>query len=165
MHDQRHVLAVVGAHVGEPEPGGHLHVVLDRSHLPAATEHVGHVEVDLGAVERALAFPDHVAELVPLERVLEPPFRRVPLLVRPEAILRTRRELGMGLESEQAVQVAHVVDAAVDLGRDLLLGAEDVRVVLRDVANAREAVQRSGELVAVQRCSLCVADRQVAVAP
>ena len=100
-----------------------------------------------------------VAELVPLERVLEPPFRRVPLLVRPEAILRTRRELGMGLQSEQAVQIAHIVDAPVDLCRDLLLGAEDVRVVLSHVANARQAMERSGELVSVQWCSLCVADR------
>ena len=55
------------------------------------------------------------------------------------------------------------MQASISAG-DLLLGAEDVRVVLGDVADAEEAVQRAGELVPVQRRALGVADRQVAVA-
>ena len=43
-------------------------------------------------------------------------------------------------------------DQVVDLqalGGELLLGAEDVRVVLREGAHAHQAVQRAGRLVAV----------------
>ena len=46
---------------------------------------------------------------------------------------------------------------------DLLLGAEDVRVVLDEVADAQQAVQRAARLVAVHEAGLGVADRQVAV--
>ena len=43
--------------------------------------------------------------------------------------------------------------------------AEDVRVVLDEVAHAQQAVQRAGQLVAVQQPRLGVAHRQVAVGP
>ena len=46
---------------------------------------------------------------------------------------------------------------------DLILGAEDVGVVLGDVADAQQAVQRAARLVAVHEAGLAVADRQVAV--
>ena len=55
------------------------------------------------------------------------------------------------------------LEAADDLFLDLVLGAEDVRVVLRDVPHAQQAVQRAGRLVAVHEALLGVADRQVAV--
>jgi hypothetical protein len=50
------------------------------------------------------------------------------------------------------------------LRRDLLVGAEDVGVVLHEAAHAQHAVQRAGRLVAVARAELGHADRQVAVA-
>ena len=50
-----------------------------------------------------------------------------------------------------------------DLVLDLLRSAEDVGVVLRDVADAQQAVQRAARLVAVHEPRLGVADRQVAV--
>src|SRR6185436_4339211 len=43
--------------------------------------------------------------------------------------------------------------------------AEDVRVVLRHVAHAQQAVKRARRLVAVQRRRLGIAQRQVTVAP
>ena len=46
---------------------------------------------------------------------------------------------------------------------DLLLGAEDVRVVLDEVPHAQQAVQRAARLVAVQVAGLGVAQRQLAV--
>ena len=57
------------------------------------------------------------------------------------------------------------VDRRVDLLGHLILGAEDVGVVLRDEADTREPVQRAGELVPMQRRRLGIADRQLAVAP
>ncbi len=47
---------------------------------------------------------------------------------------------------------------------DLVLGAEDMRVVLREAAHAHDAVQRARRLVAVARSELGHAQRQVAVA-
>ena len=46
---------------------------------------------------------------------------------------------------------------------DLVLGAEDVRVVLGEAAHAHEAVQRAVRLVAVAGAELGQAERQVAV--
>ena len=74
--DDRRVLGVVGAHVGEAEALRHLRVELDRPHLPRAAERVVHVQVDLRPVEGALALADHVRELVPLERGLQVPSAR-----------------------------------------------------------------------------------------
>ena len=51
-----------------------------------------------------------------------------------------------------------------DLVLNLLGGAEDVGVVLGEVAHAEEAVQHAGELVAVDQAELGHAQRQVAVA-
>ena len=61
----------LSTHVRQPELDGHLIVELDRPHLPAPAEDVGHVEVDLGPVERALTGRDHVLEAVPLQSCFE----------------------------------------------------------------------------------------------
>ena len=50
------------------------------------------------------------------------------------------------------------------LGLDLVLGAEDVAIVLGEAAHAHDAVQRAGRLVAVAGAELAIAHRQVAVA-
>ena len=47
---------------------------------------------------------------------------------------------------------------------DLVFGAEDVAIVLRETAHAHDAVQAAGGLVAVAGAELAVAQRQVAVA-
>ena len=49
------------------------------------------------------------------------------------------------------------------LRRQLLLGAEDMRVVLREAAHAHQPVQRAGRLVAMHVAELGKPDRQVAV--
>src|SRR5579862_1823751 len=160
----RRVLLVVGAHEAAADPRRLLRVELDRPHLPGAAKRVGHVQVDLRAVERAVARVELVLERPTLERRLQRRLGEVPLLVGPELVVGTRRELEARLELEQVVQVLRVVEAAEDLVLDLLACAEDVRVVLRHDPDARQAVQRAGELVAVQRRRLGVAKWQLAVA-
>ena len=49
-------------------------------------------------------------------------------------------------------------------GSDLLLGAEDVAVVLGERPHPHDAVQRPGGLVAVARAEFAEAQRQVAIA-
>jgi hypothetical protein len=87
----------------------------------------------------------------------------IPERVIAEALLRPRRELDPRLEAEQAVDLEAEVDAAGNLVADLLLGAEDVRVVLREGARAQQAVEGAGGLLAVQQAGLGEAQRQIAV--
>ena len=54
------VLLVVRAHVLQLEALGELGVELDGAALPGAAQGVGQVEVQLGAVEGAVALVDHV---------------------------------------------------------------------------------------------------------
>ena len=123
VDDEDRVLLVVRAHVGETEAGRHLRVELDRAELPRALEHVGDVEVDLRPVERALPRADEVLDLVPLERLDELALGEVPLLVGAELVVGPRRELGPRLDPEEAVEVAEVLETAVELGVDLLLAS------------------------------------------
>src|SRR5581483_5808147 len=151
VDDVGRVLLVVGAHVAAADAAGLLRVELDRPHLPGAAERVGHVQVDLRSVERTVAGVQLVVEAPTVERRLECALGEVPLLVGAELVVRPRRELEPRLELEQVVEEFRVVETAEDLVLDLLARAEDVRVVLRDDADARQPVQGAGELVAVQR--------------
>ena len=61
------VLLAVCAGVFQLEPLGHLHIQLDGAALPGASQGVGQMEVQLGAVEGAVALVDdkvlaHVAD-------------------------------------------------------------------------------------------------------
>ena len=58
----RPVLGVVGARVGELEALGHVVVELHGAELPRAADRVGHVQVDLRAVEGAVALVEVVLE-------------------------------------------------------------------------------------------------------
>ena len=123
-----------------------------------------HVQVDLRAVERAVALVHGVREAAALERLRERRLGDVPFLVGAELVLRARRELDQDLQPELVVDRVAEVEAAEDLVLDLLGRAEDVRVVLREHAHAQQAVQRAGQLVAVQDAGLGEAQRQLAVA-
>ena len=71
VDDHRAVLGVVGADVFQVEVL-RLHVVeLDRRALPLPADRVGHVEVDLRPVERAVLLVDRVRDAGLLERRLE----------------------------------------------------------------------------------------------
>ncbi len=122
------------------------------------------MQVDLRAVERSLALADLVLELVVLQRLLQRALGAVPLLVGTEPLFRTSRQFGVWDEAEEVVQVAGEVHHPRDLVLDLILGDEHVRVVLRDVLDAQQAVQGSALLVAVESRRLGEPQRQLAVA-
>jgi hypothetical protein len=86
----RAVLGVVGARVGEVEALGHLEVHLHRAELPGAAQRVGHVQVDLGPVEGAVALVDRVLEALVLERARQQRLRLVPLRVVADPVLGPR---------------------------------------------------------------------------
>ena len=96
----------------------------------------------------------HSARLGPVpDRVLAGPDRRPVGEVDPHV-----------LESEVAVDALQQFAEVLGLGRDLVLGAEDVGVVLRERAHPHQAVQGARGLVAVAGAELGHPQGQVAVA-
>ena len=163
MDHHRPVLGVVRARVLQPEALWHRIVELDRSQLPRAADRVGHVQVDLRSVEGAVALVQLVREPLATQGALERALGGVPHLVRADALLRPGGQLEPRLEAEDLVQEEPEVEAADDLVLDLLLGAEDVGVVLGEGAHPQQAVQHPAGLVAVDQAGLRVPDRKVPV--
>src|SRR5437762_2528600 len=153
----------VGVDVFEREAVRLLEVDLDGRNLPAPSQRVLDVDVDLGAVERALARVQLVGEAVSLERLVERGLRRVPLRLGPEPFRGPRRELERRLEVEGLVPLAHQLQQRRDLVLELVEAAVDVGVVLRELADAEEPRQRARPLVAVQPAHVGEAQGQVAV--
>ena len=152
----RHVLRVVGARVGQAEALGHVVVELDGAELPRAAERVGHVQVDLRRVERALPLGDRVLVPAGAQRLLEHALGLVPEGVVAQAVVGVgpRRKLDVDREVEQRVDVVGECHARSNLVGHLVLAAEDVRVVLDEVADAQQAVQRPGRLAPVKQPGL-----------
>ena len=93
VHHRRPVLGVVVAGVDHVEPLGHLVVELDRAHLPRPADRVGHVQVDLGAVEGAVALVQLVLHARPRERARERRLGPVPQGVVADPVVGPGREL------------------------------------------------------------------------
>ena len=161
---RRDMLGVVLAGIADAEPAGHLEVELDGAHLPRAADRVGHVQVDLRPVERAVARVQLEGDAGAFQRASQRPLGRVPHRVVADPLLGPSRQLDAQVEVEDAVDLLGQLQAADHLVLDLGVGAEDVGVVLGDVAHAHEAVQRSGRLVAVHETLLGQPQRQIAVA-
>jgi hypothetical protein len=123
------------------------------------------VQVDLRPVEDALALSDAVLDAVVLQRLRQRALGVVPERVVAQAIVGPRRQLGVHREVEHPVDLVGEGQHLRDLVLDLLLGAEDVGVVLDEVAHPHEAVQRAARLAAVQQPGLGVAHGQVAIRP
>ena len=167
QHDRAMLLAVLGD-IGGVEPFGQHAVGLDRADLPGAADRVGQVPFQLGRIERAFA-----GQFLPAvfgrgeagggNRIAQFGFGLVPHFLGAEAIFRAQRQLDRIGKPEvlvdavgQRAEGAHFLD-------DLVLAAEDVRIVLGELAHAHQPVQRAVRLVAVAAAVLVDAQRQVAV--
>lgn len=177
----------------EVEALGELEVELDGRALERAAEGVPNLDVDLGAVERAVArvqFPLARVELVQrLRQLLEEEGWRsamyvhvregikedeeketktyclglVPGLDVPKVVLRAGGKLEGELEAEEAIDVLHEIEERRDLLLDLRGHAEDVRVVLHEATDAREAGECARRLVPVEDAELSHTDGQLLV--
>src|SRR5690242_8109710 len=101
-HDRTLGLAV-RVDVLERKPVRLLEVDLDRRDLPSPAERVLDIDVDLRAIEGAVARIELEGQPVRAQRVLEPALGNLPLLVRAERFLRPRRELEERFEAERLV--------------------------------------------------------------
>ena len=164
-HD-RAVLGVVLADVGEVEALGRDVVELDGAQLPLAADAVGDVEVDLRAVERAVARLELVRQArASSSAALSAASARSQSASSPMRFSGRVASLRRVLEPERVVDAGRAAATKrFDLVGDLILGAVDVRVVLRELAHAGEAAERARRLVAVQHVLGVQAQRQLAVA-
>ena len=164
MQHERRRLGVLGSAVGQAEARGEVEVDLDRRALPRAADGVLELDVDLGAVEGAVALVDLEVDAALLQRLDQRVGGNLPVLVLADRLLGTRGDLGGVLEAEDAHHVVDEIEHADDLVVDLLGGAEDVRVVLSEATSAHEPVYDAGKLVAVDGAELADPHRQIAVA-
>ena len=162
-------LAAAG-HVGDVETARQIEIELDGRELPRPSDSVDHLDVDLRAVEDRLAVHALVREPASFDRLFECRLRHVPLFVGPRVLRRIGRvahaQLDRKLVEAEARQQRRCAKSrvSVDLARQLLGCAEDVRVVLCEAAYAQQPVQRARELVPVHGPHLGDANRQLAVA-
>src|SRR5271166_1468780 len=104
------------------------------------------MHVDLGAVEGSIALVDRVGEAVAVQRSRQRRLAAIPQLVGPDPLLRPGRELEPDVDVEDPVGGEGELEHARDLILDLVLGAEQVRVVLSEVTYPEETVEGSAGL-------------------
>src|SRR5690554_2502507 len=142
-----------------------VEVQLQGTALPDAVEAVAQGEFDLGAVEGALAGLQLPLQAGGVKRRLEARLGAIPHLGLAEEVIGTGGELELHVvEAELLVDLEGQGDEVLGLRLYLLLGAEDMGVVLGEGAHPHQAVQRAGGLVAVAAAELRQAQRQVPVA-
>ena len=116
---------------------------LDRGDLPGAAERVVHADVDLGPVEAAAAGVDTVGEAVAAQRLDERGLGVVPLRLGPQPLLGPGGQLVGRLQVEGLVPLTHQLEQRGDLVLQLVGPAEDVGVVLGELAHPHQAGQRA----------------------
>ena len=160
----------IGRRVLQVEAVGLVEVVLDRRHLPGATDRVLNLHGDLGAVEGGAARIRNQVEAGRRAGVLEGLRGSRPILIRADelvlllAVLVARGQLQVEVfEAESRENRQEELDLGADLLRGLLRRAVGVRVVLREAAHAGQAVDDTALLVAVIVAQLVEAQGQLAV--
>src|SRR5207245_2922780 len=114
LADDEHVRDLPDLRLADPVAELLIAVVELRS-----PERVQNVDVDFGPVERSVARVEVIREPIRLQRVVQGPLGRLPLLVRPHRFRRPRRELEEGVEREGLVPVANQFKKLPDLVLEL----------------------------------------------
>ena len=155
QHDRAVLLAVL-ADVVRVEPLGQHAVGLDRADLPGAADRVGQVPFELGRVERAFAgqlFPAVFARwrgpAAATASRSSASARSHISSVPKRCSGRSASLIAVALEAELAVDAVGELAERAHFLDDLVLAAEDVRVVLGELAHPHQPVQRAVRLVAV----------------
>lgn len=143
------LLGSVGVHVLQVKVERHLEVKLHGTALPGTSERVLQVEVDLGAVEGAVALVDLVVHTQLLQSGAQALLSARPVLVRTHGVLGAGGKLDMILKAKLLVHGVDEVDNAHDLVGQLVGTHKQVGVVLVKAAHAEQAVQGAAQLVTV----------------
>src|SRR3954452_12798838 len=167
-HDRPMPLAIL-ADVGRVQQLGQYTIGLQRADLPGTADRILEVPLKLRRIEGPFA-----RKLLPAELVVRHPgghhrlpellFGLVPILVAAEAVVGAQRELDLVGETEIVIDARGELAEGARLLDDLVLAAEDVRVVLRELADPHQPMKRAMRLVPVAAAVLIETDRQLLVA-
>src|ERR1700677_1195886 len=154
------MIRTVGAAILQLEAFGQDEVDLHGAELPFAADGIVQVDVELGPVERAAALIDRIWQVVRLKCVADRGFGD---FVGRAALFAGREKILEVIEVEGLHHPQRLIERLLEFALQLFGRAEEMRVVLREAAHAREPVQRTAALEAIDRAELGVADRQIAV--
>src|SRR5262249_27368858 len=151
----RHGFLAIGRYIERAEPQRHVEVDLDSAALPIAPNGVAQYIFELWPVKSALARVQLIGKTARPDGALERRLCLVPNLVGAHPLLRTVRELdAYVLEAEVTIDRQHLlIEPHAFLG-NLILGRENMRVVLREVTHAQQTMQRARRLVAMHLAEL-----------
>mmetsp|Transcript_3226 Transcript_3226/g.8721 ORF Transcript_3226/g.8721 Transcript_3226/m.8721 type:complete len:211 (-) Transcript_3226:1438-2070(-) len=144
-----------------------LKVELDGGALVGTTNGVRDVNVDFGAVESAVPrvqLPFALAE-TRIENLFQRFLCLIPHFGVTKIIFRARGKFQGKLVPKDAVDVLHKVDLVVEFLLHLLVGAENVAVVLLEPPHARKTGERATKFVTVQYTKVGKAERELPVGP
>mmetsp|Transcript_63237 Transcript_63237/g.135871 ORF Transcript_63237/g.135871 Transcript_63237/m.135871 type:complete len:237 (+) Transcript_63237:345-1055(+) len=136
--------------VTEVEAQGKLEVKLDRPALVAPAQGILELDIDLGAIERPVALVHTPLAASFVQGLSQLGFGTVPQLLAPQCFLRSCAQGQRELEAEQVVDVEDEPERVRHLVANLVLPAEDVRVVLLEAAHTRKPREGATQLVPVQ---------------
>jgi hypothetical protein len=139
-----------GPHVAQIEPLGQGHVELDRAALPGPAQGVLDVDVDLGAVEGAVALVDLVFPAVGVRAAEARPWR-VPTARRCRWIFSAGWKAPGETPGRRCRRSAPPAQHPENFAFDLVRGHEDVGVVLVKGPHPEQPGKHAAELVAVHQ--------------
>ena len=161
------VLLVVGTGILELETLGQVVVHLDGAQLPAAAQSILDHKVQLGTIEGRLAGHLLGNQALLLTSLDDGALGLFPYLIASHIFLLvigvTQRNLSLIVETEYTEDKRDDVHHAQELLLQLVGRAEQVSIVLRETAHARQSVQLTTLLIAVNGTELGIADRKVTV--
>ncbi len=158
---------IIRPDIGQVEPDREIIVHLHGAKLPLAPDHVFDHEIDLRAVERRLAGLFREGHVEGLGGFATGVFGLVPVGGVAGVFVRIRIPQSDAhaviLHAEGGEHNLHQRKAPEHFGGDLLFGAEQMGVVLRESADAGHAVELAGLLPAINRSELREPHGQIAI--
>ena len=150
MQHNRPVAVAVLGHIFGVQPVRQHEIHLQRATLPVTANGVTKHEFQFRAIERALARVQHSLKLGRVTGIGQRGFSAVPHIILTGAHFRPVREFHANiLKPEIGINRLKKLTEDNRFSGDLVLGAEDMRVILRKGANPHDAVKRTGRLVPV----------------
>ena len=117
-----------------------LEVKLDGTALPRSSDGVFQMEVDLRAIECAVAFVDYIVKAKIIECAAETFGCYLPVLIASHAVFRTGGQLYVIFESEQLIYLIDQSYNTFDLVTDLFRHHEDMCIILCETAYTHQTM-------------------------
>ena len=163
-HD-RPVFLSIRSHIFRFKTHRKLEIQLDRAALPGPSDGIFQMEIDFRAVKCPVAFIYHIVQAQFVQRLSQTVRSHFPVFIASYAVFRPGGKFHMVLKSKQAVYLVDQPGNSLNLLCNLLLGHEDVGIVLGKTADAHQPVKLSRLFMAVHQPQLAHAQGQIPVRP